>query len=427
MSSVNISSDDNKCTRNPISSIKQDPHTLRLLRLILEGTVENAEEAASHLSTLASTNFSPAQLWDILGRLQEGLTSNAWQTRTNSALALEGVAKCLPTSDQYNFLTLTPWQETFKEVDKSTGRVSNEEKNISYFSINDLTEDSGFFDSILKNGRLLLSTSQSQYDAMEDELLFRHDYLNLPEGETYPMEGCKLSGFAGKRAKIQRIIIAKRLGLATLGKIIGNTDDLIPVSDDDIQSTQQHENIARKRQSLSEKVVRKKQKVCNSDCGNASRSVRSLLTGEIRRTHLSRLGSEQSHVNPQTILANELMFRMFDRSWHVRHGSLLGICSLIRAWKYSTIMQKYNSVDGFIDPNIDSSVDSRNNNESSFIFGAWPHDILVRCIFIFMLDRFGDFSGTCTTISTKWLCCCASTGGGRATFHLTIFHGSVLH
>jgi hypothetical protein len=80
-----------------------------------------------------------------------------------------------------------------------------------------------------------------------------------------------------------------------------------------------------------------------------------------------------SHHNPQHLLATELLYRMFDPYWHVRHGALLGITSLLQAWK----------------------------GKDSTAFGAWPQDILARCLCVLALDRFADFASEATTAPVR--------------------------
>ena len=53
------------------------------------------------------------------------------------------------------------------------------------------------------------------------------------------------------------------------------------------------------------------------------------------RTQEQAAPTVPSHRHPQQLLATELIFRMFDTSWQVRHGSLLGILALLQAWKTS--------------------------------------------------------------------------------------------
>ena len=90
-----------------------------------------------------------------------------------------------------------------------------------------------------------------------------------------------------------------------------------------------------------------------------------------------------SHREPQHLLANELIYRMFDNVWQKRHGALLGILALLKAWR-KTVWESFSEGD------------------EGTIFGPWPEDILARSMCLLSLDRFGDFSGATTdTVSSN--------------------------
>ena len=140
----------------PLSS-HLSPHTLRLLKLVLEGTVEHAEEASFHLKRIAAT-CSPTQLWEIMGRLQQGLTSSTWKTRSQAADALQGVSQQLPVADQIHFM-----QSTFKDPSV-----------YHYLRVDDLLVNSTI-ENVLEQGQALYSTSFERYDDYEQELLDQCD------------------------------------------------------------------------------------------------------------------------------------------------------------------------------------------------------------------------------------------------------------
>ena len=64
---------------------------------------------------------------------------------------------------------------------------------------------------------------------------------------------------------------------------------------------------------------------------------------------------------------------MLDPSWQVRHGALLGLLALVRAWQHS----------------LTAIFQQQRNGETLL----WPEDLLVRAMAILLFDRFGDFSG----------------------------------
>ena len=92
----------------------------------------------------------------------------------------------------------------------------------------------------------------------------------------------------------------------------------------------------------------------------------------------SSSSSVLSHQTPQTLLATDMIYNSFHPSWHVRHGSLLGLLALLKSWQSSS---------------TDHSSTSSTTTTSQSNFGRWPQDILTRCLCIISLDRFGDYSG----------------------------------
>lgn len=304
----------------------QTPHTLRLLKLIEEGTLEHARIAASHL---ASLNASPIVLWDLLGRLQAFLCSPQWSTRLHASLAMQGVAQRIPPSDQRDFLEATysgPLWLTVEEVSHG-------------------------LDTILSEGRILLS----ECDTKEDSFASQEDLLKRLDENREELQ----EDFVEHRVRLQRQILAQRLGLGGVVQAVGGAvlsdvitkEDLLMDGDTSKYEAKSQNRV--KRQRLNEKE-------------DESGSIRALLVMEMQQQQDEGQGAATSHKNPQTLLATELIFRMFDPSWYVRHGAFLGTLSLLRAWK------------GVV---------------GHHAFGMWPHDIMARCLCVLSLDRFGDYGG----------------------------------
>ena len=111
---------------NILPTPELSPHTIRLLRLIRDGTSEHAEMAASQLHKITSPHndnnntTSVLLLWEIMGQLQSYLVSSEWTTRRNASIALEGVAQHLPRSDQRSFL-LQQQQQQEEETHTTNG------------------------------------------------------------------------------------------------------------------------------------------------------------------------------------------------------------------------------------------------------------------------------------------------------------------
>lgn len=331
------------------------PHIQRLLRLVEDGTADHAKMAAIHLNELTA-NCSPLVLWEILGRLQAFLVSKQWSTRFNAGLAMEGVAKHLPVEDQEAFLS-----QDHRYYSRQSKNQSDSSNALTSLTIPDLE---GNMSTILEKGRLLVAAAESKFQNKEEDEL---------EDLNQSSEGYK--NFCEMRLETQRRILARRLGLSNilvqyttdcdqLNKQLIDQEDIVRPTN--IQST----NFTTSKDVQVRTTQKKKQKRRHKDSVKTRLSISALLTTEIRKqNHRNDSSKEISHRTAQALLAGELMFRIFDPSWHVRHGSLIGILALIRAWK------------------------SHRHTNTDVLFGAWPHDILARVVCVLALDRFGDYSG----------------------------------
>lgn len=355
-SNVNIGTDSDSDSTQILT-----PHTLRLLKLIQEGSSDHAKLAADHLSALTKDS-SPLVLWEILGRLQAFMVSPLWTTRSNAGWAMEGVAKHLPQTDQDEFLN----------GNLSSSRSTGPSKML-WLSLDGLIQNNLLMTVILEKGQALVSSAESRFRVEEEEeQLHQLDRLKRDD-----------KNFCELRLEVQRQIMARRLGLSELGRFQGErlTGELakdlqIPTSSriDDIDI----------QQSTTGHSVRKRLKRKDTKSESHMLSIRTLITMQFRRHQQIRLAGDLqlddvgcdhfghddlSHRTAQSLLAGELVYRMFDSSWNVRHGSLIGILSMLRAWK-------------------------AHRRQSQKTLGEWPHDILARCLCVLALDRFGDFSGT---------------------------------
>jgi TATA-binding protein-associated factor len=297
------------------------PHTKRLLKLVEEGTASHAQLAASHLKEMAA-RASPLVLWDLLGRLQSLLIRQTWTCRQHAHWAMQGVAQSLPRWNQEEFLAQP---------------LPDENQNL-WLAVEDLD-----ISLVLQQGRLLLAAPEQDYD--EDVLL---DGLDA-----------SMADFVQQRIQLQRRILAKRLGLGGLVQATGKVEEWLP---DSITTQDFIVPVKVKSEQITTKA---KPTTPNND-----KSIRAILVLEMKQQDSTTV---ISHQNPQQLLATELLYRMFDPYWHVRHGALLGITSLLQAWKL------------------------KENNA----FGAWPQDILARSLCVLALDRFADFSSEATTAPVR--------------------------
>jgi hypothetical protein len=346
----------------------QTPHTLRLLKLIQDGTAQHAQMAAEQLEEISRQADSPLTLWDLLGRLQGFLISPQWSTRENAQVAMERVARSLPLLDQMEFLQdiLTSHDTILDQAEADTSGSPS-----SWLTLKDVNKN---LTTILEHGQLLLASPESKYQERMDEMHLE----NLGEIENKENTDEKMIDFCSRRLEMQRRILSHRLGLSDVmtrytcevGTLFQR--DLLREGLAFIESynVKNKEPVSRKTKKMLAKNVNETQQT--------PRSIRSLLVREIRQQQQQQrhqqehnLAANFSHRKPQSLLGGELVYRMFDASWFVRHGSLMGILALFRAWK-------------------------AHRNLVCQRIGTWPYDVLARTLCILALDRFGDFSGTST-------------------------------
>lgn len=388
-------------------SVTLTPHTHRLLKLIQHGTQSHANYAATLLGQI-SARSSCLVLWDILGRVQHFLLhpSSSWETRQNAASAMLNVARNIPIPDQIRFLT---------EMGKDESSVVTKDKQQGlWLSIADLqsyeTEKGSLVDPIdvmMQHGRLLLSTIGTSFDVDPNEYEKENNILQSLDETSLRSQHSKTNtiqksqaSFLKNRIRLQRSILMKRLGLGVLydhadeknvQDFISN-DDFIIRKDQNKRSsvsstTTSGQSISIRQQNIDR--IRKKRKhdsmeIKSTDIDDgAASTIRALLVLEMRNTSLrdnenqSATSSQaSSHRNPQTLLATDFIYHMFDPDWKRRHGAFLGTISLLRAWNFHKTHKAFHE-----------------KESSSFEFGRWPNDILCRCLCVLSLDQFCDYAG----------------------------------
>ena len=366
--------------------------------------------------------------------------------RDNVALAMEHVAKYIPVSDQRSFLMddHEDCNENENETDNNEDDQQSERgdterrKSRQWLKVQDFchvrgSSSSQLLDQVLEKGRLLLSCSESRYDIgtsageslneydRETNMLAKLD-ASVSSSATDKSQISSMQEFMKERVSLQRSILAKRLGLggilsssivqSSLDDMV-NDEDLLELpppttsssfnaqsanrdsQDRDISARERNMDRLKKRRRI-EKPGKNEKK----DNGNASDddddgddknpTIRRLLLLSIdhdqslqeRNSNSTRL---LSHKTPQTLLATDLIYNTFHPSWHIRHGSLLGLLALLKSWRVSSQQQQQQRQQR-----------ERNDNsasQSNLFFGKWPQDILARCLCVLALDRFGDYAG----------------------------------
>jgi SNF2-related domain len=334
------------------------PHTLRLLKLIHDGNHEHASMAALQLATITAQS-SPLVLWDVLGNLQAFLVNPRWQTRQNASVAMEGVARHLPLPSRQRFLC----------------HVLDKKRDYLWLTLIDFQREQQV---VLKQGRLLFAHSVEDEASVErtEETIRQMDQQHL-KGNS--QDSGDPEGFVQRRVERQRRILAQRIGLSGLLLATGGASNSClfdTITSEDLKGPPP-------QAAPSSRPLKRKRNENNRDQDaegahhQDAQSVRALLVLEMKRQLKSSESISFSHNNSQILLATELLYRVFDPNWHVRHGALMGLLALLRAW--------YNSSGLVVD------------GDSANVFGAWPQDILARCLCVLLLDRFGDYSGTTTS------------------------------
>lgn len=151
----------------------------------------------------------------------------------------------------------------------------------------------------------------------------------------------------------QRQILAERLGLAKIAAIVsikGNT--LITQEDLDVPSK-----------------PAKRPRPAPTQSASATTTITDLLIAEMNRA--SRSETHPSHSSPQLLLASQLIYWLLDPVWIRRHGAIVGLQALVRAWRF----------------------DDDDDDDGCGWWSAVAHDLMTRCMAVLALDRFGDYSG----------------------------------
>ena len=449
-------SSNNNSAATDATLVVQTPHTLRLLRLAVSGTAEHSRRARALLSDL-SRRSSPDVLWDLLGRLvvgsssqhsgsshgkssgkvdiRSGLYSSKWSERENAAATIGTIAANLPGVDRRGFLSVSHEHDGDGGGDDDgdgNGDGSENTKGL-WLKVNDLLDsandnrsDDGDIDNdahakvnkldtILEQGRLLLSSSEDAYstrnqDEEDDEQALRDLDESAISSKSSRNKNAKT--FLKRRVRLQRQILARRLGLGGILSapvMAGSSDDqgqsnvledmvddadLLPSKaqsgcGEEDANAEDHADVdastLARRKNMERRGKKRRRRSADNDSNEGEDeggvTLRALLVLEMRRSGgengANTSSSAQSHRNPQTLLATDLLYRTFAADWTVRHGALMAMLALMKSWIVSLSDGMGNSKLGELE-----------------CFGSWPHDILTRCLCILALDRFGDYSGS---------------------------------
>ena len=321
----------------------QTPHTLRLLKLIQQGTFDHAQQATHILIHQVAPSLSPTQVWDLIGRLSECcMFHNEWRARVNASLGVQGLATWV---DDLN-----------SSSDSSLLLLLVDEKKELGMTVQTVLECLG---QILEHGRPLYAKSGDACYEDDTELLYDLDTTRLKQQQTDDDDGD--DSFAKQRMYLQQDILKRRLGLAGIGQAGIDTAFLADmVSSDDLVASTQND------------PPRKRQRTTTTTTTDASDpTLRVLLVlemeGELRcGQSTNSTGVAFGSRRPQALLAAEAIYRILDPDWEIRHGATLACLGLVKAWF--------------------------SKDRPTARLGLWPEQVLARCLCLLALDRFCDFS-----------------------------------
>jgi len=101
--------------------------------------------------------------------------------------------------------------------------------------------------------------------------------------------------------------------------------------------------------------------------------------GEAAEQEQQQQEQQQQQQQQQTLpwLAEHLSVRLFDANWETRHGAVLGLTALLKAWRrrghvFQEQQQQQQHTDRWLE--------------------QWGEDVACRCLCLLALDRFGDYS-----------------------------------
>lgn len=492
-------------SQRTLIQVEHPPHILRLLRLLREGTPSHASRASALLGRYAASCSSvgiavndgsscedtePASsksdvstvhpslvIWDLIGQLVagdgksrrkkkggaaacannnsscSGLFDFNWETRSNCALALEAVARCLPVEDRRHFfegcdntsssgddepllwLTVQDLQRALDETDtndvnnndlvnKKRSKVNSQSKQSTEARADDMNPKNQM-DTVVERGRLLLSSSGERYDwTCQDEeaqeYIRENQALQSLDGGAAGSQ-INLDGNSGhhntnqsflrRRILLQRQILARRIGLggilssAIVNNMGGGSTTQQDIANDD-------EFVSDLVTSAAPPTVGKKRKATTKPSGKKG-GKKQASTKRKRKSSRNKDQDEEDEFLP-TIDIRQLLLAESNRSiltssddlnekqhHSTKHRNPQLLLSTEVA--YRTFDPQWTVRHGALlatlsllrawrvhDIHNHSNV---NNNGKSACFGQWPHDILARCICIIGLDRFTDFSG----------------------------------
>lgn len=288
--------------------------------------------AAAPARSPSSSTSSPQV--DLLWRIAGFLFHKRWETREAAALALEKVGCVMDLAGLAQGLFGVALATGEAEETATAAPPPSAGTGLLSFASLDVVR-------VLAGGEPLLASTGEEY-----QLDVARETLSREELERQKTEIIKRLGLleVPRDAKTRRALERAKGGGG------GNELAGYGIEEEDLAAATEAATTATTRSSN-----RRKRTVAEVAGGEAS---------EVAET------SRATDAPEQTLpwLAEHLSVRLFDATWETRHGAVLGLMALFKAWK----KEKQGLNDAWV--------------------GRWTEDVACRCLCLLALDRFGDYS-----------------------------------
>ena len=268
----------------------------------------------------------------------------------------------MPLIDQRAFLSTATISKKCSHKTNSKEFSANHSDNYEWLSVTKLDKS---LSDIIQNGRVLYARNadDARYSFVVEEEQINNSNLD-----------------ASSRMNMQRIILAKRLGLILPGKDSKMLLDEILCTNDKAENKNnfiENDDSSNTsiRSSMDAAIKRRKRKrelLKSCDCSALQSLLLSSVTINSSQQPNASLMIRQNLA--QNILATEIIFNTMSGDWRVRHGAVLGGLHLFKAWCESNINNS----------NLEVCISNG--------WGDWAEDVLCRSIALLILDQFNDFS-----------------------------------
>ncbi|KAM3576447.1 hypothetical protein VYU27_001613 [Nannochloropsis oceanica] len=369
--------------------------------------VDMAKDFSATSSSTSSTTNSTPQI-DLLWRIAGFLFRKRWETRVTAALALENVASVMDPAELAQCLFGISSSSTSTRDTGSSSRSTsgNDQDNATPVVAESITS------TLPVNVGLLRFASLDMTRVLADG-----EPLVASTGEEYEL-GRARECLSREELERQKVEIVKRLGLLevpddaktrrALARLKDGGEDQLEgcygIGDEDLLSREEGKEIDEDSSRMIVLQHRRKRNVREIVSGGGDGKAAS-LGGSIRKiptteeaTNATLPGDIHHHHQQQQQqslpwLAEHLSVRLFDALWETRHGAVLGLTALFKAWrrrgKGSQQQQQQQQEEEEEEERGNVSLPLTAMNRW---LEEWGEDVACRCLCLLALDRFGDYS-----------------------------------